>query len=75
MSRYNLSDIQSSTLILSTDSVREMFDVVHNLVQEGDDGLSGLSLSVKVADTDEYVEFDDADILSVLKLQGSLAAS
>jgi hypothetical protein len=76
MSRYTLSDIQSSTLLMTTDSTTEMFDVVRNLENDGgEESLVGLSLSVRIADSDEYVEFDDADILSVLKLQLSLTAS
>lgn len=76
MSRYTLADVPSSTLLMAVESAAEMFDVVQNLVTEGsEESLDGLSLSVRIANSDEYVEFDDADILSVLKLQLSLTAS
>ncbi len=48
MSRFNLSDIQSSTLIYATDSLDEMFGVVQTLIQtNGLDALVGFTLSVQ----------------------------
>lgn len=63
MSRYNLSDIQSSTVLYASDSIDEMIDVVQTLIdRDGQDALAGFSLSVKVNDSETYVEFDNAEI-------------
>jgi hypothetical protein len=68
MSRYNLADIQSSTLLYATDSVDEMIAIVQDLIrQDGTDALAGLSLSVHDASGD-VAEFDHKGILPALNM-------
>lgn len=68
MSRYNLSDIQSSTVLYASDSVNEVIDVVQTLIdQDGPDALAGLSLGVRVHDSGAYMEFENTEILHELK--------
>jgi len=67
MSRFNLADIPSSTLIFATDSLDEVAAIVQTLVQR--DGLSSLddvSLSVQTVNESEYVDFSASEIVRVL---------
>lgn len=74
MSQFNLSDIQSSTVLYTSDSVSEMTDVVRTLIdQDGSEALDGLSLSVRVHDSDEYMEFESREILHALTSRRSPA--
>ncbi len=68
MSRFNLSDIQSSTLLYATDSLDEMFDVVQPMIQtHGPSALAGLTLSIQTADPDQTIEVDDEKIMLLLQ--------
>lgn len=70
MSQFNLSDIQSSTLLMSSDSLDEVLEVVQSLIKtEGPDGLTGLTLSLQDLDSDEYVDYDNEEILTALRLR------
>lgn len=68
MSRFNLSDIQSSTLLYATDSLNEIFDVVQPMIQDhGLSALTGLTLSMQTEDSDETIEVDDEEIMLLLQ--------
>jgi hypothetical protein len=68
MSRYNLADIQSSTVLFASDSPDAMDDVVQSMVQRNEpDVLQGLTLSVQTADESEFVEFSDREIVRALQ--------
>jgi len=68
MSRFNLSDIQSSTLLYATDTLDEMFDVVQPIIQDhGLSALTGLTLSMQTEDSDETIEVDDEEIMLLLQ--------
>jgi hypothetical protein len=68
MSQFNLSDIQSSTLLLSSDSLDEVLDVVLSLIQtEGPDGLTGLTLSLQDPESNEFQDYDNEKILKALQ--------
>jgi hypothetical protein len=68
MARYNLTDLQSSTLLFATDSVSEMVAIVQDLIrQDGSGALAGLSLSVQNS-SGEVMDFDEEDIPSALNM-------
>jgi hypothetical protein len=68
MSRYNLADIQSSTLLFASDSLDAMDDVVQALVRRDEPTvLQELTLSVQRADESEFVEFSDREIVRALQ--------
>lgn len=68
MSLFNLSDRQSSTVLLSSDSLDEVFAAVQSIVSDdGPSGLDGLSLSVQDSQSGEYDDFDDAEVLKTLQ--------
>ena len=74
MSRYNLADIQSSTVSFASDSLDTMDDMVQSMVQRNEpDVLRGLTLSVQTDDEDEFVEFSEREL--VRALQAMKAAS
>jgi hypothetical protein len=67
MSQFNLSDIQSSTLLLSSDSLDEVLDVVQSLIQaEGQDGVTGLTLSLQDPKSNGFLDYDNEEILTAL---------
>ena len=67
MSQFNLADIQSSTLILSTPSLVEMFDVVQSMIRvDPQNALNGLTLIVEATDLDDVDEFEDEEIIVAL---------
>lgn len=68
MSRFNLSDRQSSTVIYMSDTLDEMFDVVQSILQDdGLAGLEGLSLSVRSEESGEFNDYDDEEIMLTLQ--------
>ena len=68
MSRFNLADIQSATVLFSSDSLNEMYDVVQAMAQRDEpDVLEGLTLSVQTVRQDEFVEFSEREIVRALQ--------
>lgn len=68
MSRYNLADRQSSTILFSSDSLQDVFNVVQSILgDDGLDGLDGMSLSVLSEDSGEFDDYDDEEIMLTLQ--------
>lgn len=68
MSRFNLADRQSSTVLYSTDSLDDMFEVVQSILHDdGLDGLNGMSLSVQNEESGEFDDYDDEEVMLTLQ--------
>lgn len=67
MSRFNLADRQSSTVLFSSDSLDEMFEAVQSILRDdGLDGLNGMSLSVQSDESGEFDDYDDDEVMLTL---------
>ena len=68
MSLFNLADIESSTLLLASNSLDEMDRAIHSIVKASDlAGLSGLCLSIVNERTNEYAEFEAEHMLDAMR--------
>ena len=68
MSRYNLANRQSSTILFSSDSLTDMFDVVQSILgDDGLDGLDGMSLSVRSEESGEFDDYNDDEVMLTLQ--------
>jgi uncharacterized protein YwgA len=68
MSRFNLADRLSSTILFSTDNLDEMFEAVQSILQDdGLDGLEGMSLSVQSEESGEFGDYDDEEVMLALQ--------
>ncbi len=68
MSRYNLADRDSSTLIYATDSLDDMFELVSTMVaDDGTVALEGLSLSMQSGETEQFDSFADDQVMLALQ--------
>ena len=68
MSLFNLADIESSTLLLASDSLDEMDRAIHSILEtDSHTGLRGLCLSIVNERTNEYADFEADHMLDALR--------